>query len=128
MNAADMAGNLAAELAGARKLSYPVEVRSIRVGCSARFDPTHILWAFLSGADGVLLGACPPGECHYVNGNQYAQERIGTLRELLAESGFDPRRIRLEWISPDDPQDYVRKITDFTSLVRALGPRPVRDE
>jgi len=124
----EWSSHAAAELAGARKLSYPVEVRPIRVGCSARFDPTHILWAFLSGADGVFLGACPPGECHYVNGNQYAQERIGTLREMLAESGFDPRRIRLEWISPDDPQDYVRKITDFTSLVRALGPRPFRDE
>ena len=124
----EWSSHAAAELAGARKLSYPVEVRPIRVGCSARFDPTHILWAFLSGADGVFLGACPPGECHYVNGNQYAQERIGTLRELLAESGFDPRRIRLVWVSPDDPQDYVRKITDFTSLVRALGPMPVRDE
>ncbi len=124
----EWSSHAAAELAGARKLSYPVEVRPIRVGCSARFDPTHILWAFLSGADGVFLGACPPGECHYGNGNRYAQERIGTLRELLAESGFDSRRIRLEWISPDDPQDYVRKITDFTSLVRALGPRPVRDE
>jgi len=124
----EWSSHAAAELAGARKLSYPVEIRPIRVGCSARFDPTHILWAFLSGADGVFLGACPPGECHYVNGNQYAQERINTLRELLAESGFDPRRIRLEWISPDDPQDYVRKITDFTRLVRALGPMPVRDE
>ncbi|MFH1928468.1 MAG: hydrogenase iron-sulfur subunit [Chloroflexota bacterium] len=124
----EWSSHAAAEIAGARKLSYPVEVRPIRVGCSARFDPTHILWAFLSGADGVFLGACPPGECHYVNGNQYAQERIDTLRELLAESGFDPRRLRLEWISSDDPQDYVHKITDFTSLVRALGPRPVRDE
>jgi len=124
----EWSSHAAAELAGARRLSYPVEVRPIRVGCSARFDPMHILWAFLSGADGVFLGACPPGDCHYVNGNQYAQERISTLRELLAESGFDPRRIRLEWINPDDPQDYVRKITDFTSLVRALGPRPVRDE
>jgi heterodisulfide reductase subunit A len=118
----EWSSHAAAELAGANKLSYPAEVRLIRVGCSARFDPTHVLWAFLSGADGVFLGACPPGECHYVNGNRYAQERISTLRGLLAESGFDSRRLRLEWITPDDPHDFVGKITDFTNLVRALGP------
>jgi len=118
----EWSSHAAAELAGANKLSYPVEARLIRVQCSARFDPLHILWAFFSGADGVLLGACPPGDCHYVNGNRFAQERISTLRGLLAESGFDPRRLRLEWITPDDPQDFVTKIAGFASLIRALRP------
>ncbi|UCC63202.1 MAG: hydrogenase iron-sulfur subunit [Anaerolineae bacterium] len=121
----EWSGHAAAELAGANKLNYPAEARLIRVRCSARFDPTHILWAFFSGADGVFLGACPPGDCHYVNGNRHAQERFNTLRSLLAQSGFDPRRLRLEWITPDDPHDFVTKITDFAKLVRALGPSPV---
>ena len=114
----------AAELAGGNRLSYPVEVRLIQVGCSTRFDPTHILWAFFNGADGIFLGACPPGDCHYVNGNDYAQQRISALKEMLAQSGLDPRRVCLEWITPDDPHDFVDKITDFTNLVRALGPSP----
>jgi heterodisulfide reductase subunit A len=121
----EWSSHAAAELAGASKLSYPAESRLIRVRCSARFDPTHVLWAFFSGADGVFLGACPPGDCHYVNGNRHAQERFNMLRGLLAESGFDPRRLRLEWITPDDPHDFVDKITDFTNLMRALGPSPV---
>jgi len=50
------------------------------------------------------------------------------LRGLLAERGFDPRRLRLEWITPDDPHDFVDKMTDFTNLVRALGPSPVLEE
>jgi len=123
----EWSSHAAAELAGANKLSYPAETRLIRVGCSARFDPTHILWAFFSGADGVFLGACPPGDCHYVNGNRHAQERFNTLRSLLAESGFDPRRLRLEWITPDDPHDFVSKIADFTALIRALGLSPIHD-
>jgi coenzyme F420-reducing hydrogenase delta subunit len=94
----EWSSHAAAELAGVNKLSYPVEVRLIRVGCSA------------------------PGDCHYVNGNRYAQQRIDTLKEMLAHSGFDPRRLCLEWITPDDPHDFVGKITDFTSLLRALGP------
>lgn len=122
----EWSSHAAAELAGANRLSYPVEAYLIRVGCSARFDPLHILWAFFGGADGVFLGACPPGDCHYVNGNRYAQERVNTLKGMLVESGFDLRRLRLEWITPDDPHDFVGKITGFTNLVRALGPSLAR--
>lgn len=117
----EWSGLAAAELAGASGLGYPVGVRPIRIGCSARFDPIHALWGFFNGADGIFIGTCPPGVCHYVNGNRYARDRFNTLREMLAESGFDPRRLRLEWITPDDPHDFVDKITDFADLVQALS-------
>ena len=122
----EWSGHAAAELAGATRLIYPVETRLIRVRCSARFDPIHVLWALLHGADGVFLGACPPGACHYVDGNRYAEQRIGGLSELLAKNGFDPRRVRFEWIVPDDPSGFVEKIAGFTDLVRDLGPCPIR--
>jgi coenzyme F420-reducing hydrogenase delta subunit/NAD-dependent dihydropyrimidine dehydrogenase PreA subunit len=118
----EWSGHAAAELAGANRLSYPVETRLIRMRCSARFDPIHILWALFNGADGVFLGACAPGDCHYIDGNRYAQERYNMLRGLLAKSGFDPRRLCLEWIVPDDPNDFVNKLTGFTRLIRDLGP------
>ena len=117
----EWSGHAAAELAGAKRLHYPATVRPIRLGCSARMDPAHILWAFLSGADGVFVGACPPGECHYVDGNLHAQERMEALREMLASRGFDQRRLRLEWVTPDDPHDFAKKITDFAQLIQALG-------
>ena len=116
----EWSGHAAAELAGANKLSYPVETRLIRLRCSARFDPLHILWALYNGADGVFLGACAPGDCHYIDGNRYAQERIATLSKLLAANGFDPRRLRLAWITPDDPRDFVRQVSGFTELVAKL--------
>lgn len=120
----EWSGHAAAELAGARKLHYPATVRPIRLACSARIDPAHILWAFLNGADGVFVGACPPGDCHYVDGNRHAQERIDTLRGMLASRGFDQRRLRLEWVTPDDPHDFANKITDFAQLIQALGRLP----
>lgn len=116
----EWSGHAAAELAGANRLSYPVETRLLRLRCSARFDPIHILWALYNGADGVFLGACAPGTCHYIDGNRYAQGRAATLRELLAANGFDPRRLRLEWVTPDDPHDFVTKISSFTELVTKL--------
>jgi heterodisulfide reductase subunit A len=112
----------AADLAGVEHLNYPVDVRPINVRCSARIDPMHVLWAFIKGADGVFMGACPPGDCHYINGNRYAHDRFDSLRTLMIRSAFDPRRLRMEWITPDDPYEYVNKITEFTNLVRALGP------
>ncbi len=116
----EWSGHAAAELAGATRLIYPVETRLIRTRCSARFDPIHVLWALLHGADGVFLGACPAGDCHYVDGNRYAQERISVLRDLLAKNGFDPRRVRMDWIVPDDPHEFVKKISGFTDLVSKL--------
>ena len=88
----------------------------------------HSIDSRFSGADGVFLGACPPGDCHYINGNRYAQQRINVLRGMLADSGFDPRRLRMEWITPDDPHDFVAKIADFTKLIRALGSSPTQSE
>jgi heterodisulfide reductase subunit A len=123
----EWSGYAAAEIAGARKMSYPSEVRQIQVGCSARLDPLHLLWALLNGADGVFVAACPPGDCHYVNGNQSAQQRLQTLQRLLRGNGFDCRRVRLEWIHGDDPEDFVHKVTDFAQLVGALGPSSAGD-
>ena len=76
----------AADMAGARRIPYPPNARILRMNCSARFDPYHILWAFLNGADGVFLGACPPGECHYGLGNLYAQERMEKLKSRVGRA------------------------------------------
>ncbi len=121
----EWSSHAAAELAGARRTQYPVDVRLIRLGCSARFDPTHALWAFLNGAAGIFIGACPPGDCHFFGGNRFVQDRFHNLRDLLKGFGFDPRRLQLEWITPDDPNDFVEKITNFANLVWALGQSPV---
>jgi heterodisulfide reductase subunit A len=121
----DWSGYAAADLAGAEGREYPPQLRIVRVGCSARFDPYLILWAFLQGADGVLLGACDPGMCHYVRGNEWAAERVENLRGLLKEAGFDPRRLRLEWLKPDDAQKFVEVVTEFTEEMECLGPTDI---
>ena len=42
-----------ADLAGSSRLSYPADVKIIRVPCSCRVNPLFILRAFQKGADGV---------------------------------------------------------------------------
>jgi heterodisulfide reductase subunit A len=111
----------AADMAGVQRVPYPANVRLIRMNCSARFDPYHILWAFLNGADGVLLGACPPGECHYGLGNLYARERIGKLRSELAAHGVNPCRLRLEFLTVDDGPKFARAVADFVTELEKEG-------
>jgi heterodisulfide reductase subunit A len=103
----------AAETAGHRRISIPDNIRILRMNCSARFDPFHILWAFLNGADGVLLGACNPGECHYGMGNLYARERVEVLHEELAQHGIDPGRLRLEFFNVQDGKKFLATLEDF---------------
>lgn len=105
----------AADMAGARRIPYPADVRIIRMNCSARFDPNHALWAFLNGADGVLVGICHKGECHYGNGNLYAEERVTALKRQLAEHGVDPRRLRIEYFTADDGLAFANSMNTFSN-------------
>ncbi|MBI3737812.1 MAG: hydrogenase iron-sulfur subunit, partial [Chloroflexi bacterium] len=110
----------AADMAGTRHLPYPSDVRILRMNCSARFDPYHILWAFLNGADGVFLGACPPGECHYGVGNLYAAERFEKLKIELSAHGIDPRRLHLEYLTMDDGAKFTKAITNFEKEIKQI--------
>lgn len=119
----------AADLAGARRQSYPVNLRILRMNCSARFDPNHILWAFLNGAQGVFLGVCPPGECHYSRmyttaGNRFARERVLDLQHQLADHGIDPRRIHLEYLSADDGSGFARAMRNFVEVCSSTPLTP----
>jgi len=97
-------------------------VRPIRVMCSGRVDPTFILKALSSGADGVLIGGCHPGDCHYAEGNYKTLRRSIFLKRMLKEQGIDPRRVRLEWISASEGDKYARVVDEFSETIRQLGP------
>ena len=114
----------AADLVGKKALhshspvnDYPASIRFIRMNCSARFDPYHILWAFLNGADGVFLGACPPGECHYGTGNLYAEERVHVLKQGLAQHGIDPSRLHLEFLTLEDDLKLSISLNKFITCI-----------
>ena len=112
----------AADLAGVSRLKYAANVRVIRLMCSGRVDPQFILDALARGADGVLIGGCHPGDCHYVSGNYKAQKRILLLKNLLAQLGVEPERLELEWISASEGQLFADAVTAFTDRVKQLGP------
>lgn len=116
----------AADLAGISRMEYEPNVRIIRVMCSGRVDPQFIMAAFAQGADGVLIGGCHPGDCHYVKGNYKAKKRTVLLKNLLEEFGLEKERLRLEWISAAEGAKLKRIINDMVSDIRKLGPSPIK--
>jgi len=112
----------AADLAGVSKLSYAPNVRIIRVMCSGRVDPQFVLSAFANGADGVLIGGCHPGDCHYSEGNYKTLRRISLLKKMLTQFGIEYDRVRLEWISGAEGEKVKTVINEMTEKIRKLGP------
>ena len=112
----------AADLAGVSRLKHAPNIRIIRVMCSGRIDPQFVLQAFASGADGVLIGGCHPGDCHYMEGNYKLLRRTRILNRLLADMGVERDRFRLEWISASEGERVKTVVNDMVQKVRALGP------
>ncbi len=115
-----------ADLAGVSRLQYPANVIPMRVNCSGRVDAEMVLTAIEKGADGVLIGGCHPGDCHYVHGNYKTRRRVALIQRALSEIGIDPRRVHLEWISASEGNKFQQTITQFTQHIRDLGPSPVK--
>lgn len=112
----------AADLAGTSRLLYPINVRLIRVMCTGMVDPKYVIKSLLSGADGVLISGCHPGDCHYQNGNYKARRRVRLLNEILSQFGIDRRRVRLTWVGASEGQEFAATVNNFINDLRELGP------
>lgn len=116
-----------ADLAGTSRMEYKPNVHPIRVMCSGRIDPTFVLKAFRSGADGVLLCGCHPGDCHYQEGNYKCLRRYHLLKRYIKQMGIEPERLKLEWISASEGKQYAELVNSFTQTITELGPCQVRE-
>lgn len=112
-----------ADLAGTSRLTYPAEVKIIRVPCSCRVNPMFILRAFQRGADGVIVCGCHPGDCHYTTGNYYARRRLAMLFSMLDYLGIERDRARVEWVSAAEGSKFAATMNEFVGAVTALGKR-----
>ena len=110
-----------ADLAGVSRFQYPPNIRIIRVMCSGRVDPEIILDTFLYGADGVFIGGCHLGDCHYLEGNYYAEKKVEMAKRLLKAAGVEPERLRLEWISASEGERFAEVIRVFTEEIKGMG-------
>ena len=114
-----------ADLAGTSRIQYPPNIRVIRVMCSSSVDPIYILRALMEGADGVLIGGCHPGDCHYINGNYKARRRVVLLKNILETLGMEKERVWIRWVSASEGQKFADTVTEMVEATRKLGPDPI---
>ena len=112
----------AADLAGTSRLTYPPNVRLIRVMCTGMVDPQYVIKALLEGADGVLVAGCEEGSCHFKDGNYLAKRRVNTTKQLLQEAGLEPERLRMVNVSAASSQKFVEYVCDMVETVAKIGP------
>lgn len=100
----------------------------VRVMCIGRVDPIIILETFEKGADGVLLIGCTPPDCHFIEGNLYAERSVVLLKKLLALVGLEPERLELRWSSPNEETSFDQILTDFAVQMQKVGVSPLSGE
>ena len=111
-----------ADAAGSQRKIYAPNVRVIRVMCTGRVEPEFVLKAFQSGAEGVLILGCHPGDCHYKEGNYKALRRYYLLKKVLSQFGIEEERLRLDWVSATEADKFVDTINDMVATIKTLGP------
>jgi F420-non-reducing hydrogenase iron-sulfur subunit len=114
-----------ADLAGTSRIQYPPNIRIIRVMCSGSVDSMYILRALLEGADGVFVGGCHPGDCHYIDGNYKARRRMVLLKDIMKTLGLEPERVWIRWISASEGIQFAEAMKDMTEEIKKLGPNPI---
>lgn len=117
----------ASDLAGVSRLRYAPSTRVVRVMCSGRIDPEFIMEAFAKGADGVLIGGCHPGDCHYAEGNYKCLRRFTLFQKYAEQMGIEKNRLRLEWISASEGKRLQEVVNEMTEQIRQLGPSKIKE-
>lgn len=111
-----------ADKAGGMQAMYPPNVQVLRVMCSGRVDPQFVLSALEKGADGIIILACHPGDCHYKEGNCRALQRHRMLLLMLEPLGIEKERCRLDYVSAGEGEKFSGVIREMVASVRMLGP------
>ena len=115
----------AADMAGSLRLQYPHNVRVVKLLCTGKVDVLHLLAGFQAGADAVMVSGCEIGDCHFLQGNLRAKERVAHAKELIAEVGLEPERLEMFHIGASDAPKWAQAVEMMTRRARELGPSPL---
>lgn len=115
----------AADMAGSMRLTYPANLKIIRVPCTGKVDAIHLMRALQKGTDGVWVAGCLKGDCHFNNGNLRAAARVRHVQKLLDEIGIGGQRVEMATMSAGMGRYFAESASAFTEKIRELGPNPI---
>jgi coenzyme F420-reducing hydrogenase delta subunit len=100
----------------------PPGLRIVKVPCAGAISRQHLFSAFSKGADGVLVLTCHRGNCHSERGNEYAQQRVDQLADMLPQIGFEPERLVYKTLASNMGAEFAEMINAVENTIRELGP------
>ncbi|UCG71094.1 MAG: hydrogenase iron-sulfur subunit [Thermoplasmata archaeon] len=116
----------AADLAGSMRLSYPTNIKILKIPCTGKVDVLYLLKAFENGADGVIVAGCEEGTCHFINGNIKAKKKVNYTKKILDEIGVGGERLEMYNLSAAMGQRFADLAKEMTERIKKLGPSPVK--
>jgi len=109
-----------ADLAGQSRVSYPLNVEIIAVPSTGRVGLRHILEAFASGADGILLVEDHGGVFKEEKLRQY----ISDVKKELQRYGIEFLRIMTASTTLPEYKRLQNTFETFTARILKMGPIP----
>jgi coenzyme F420-reducing hydrogenase delta subunit len=101
-------------------MHYSPEVVVITLPCTSGIKPGWILYALQRGFDGVFI-ASDGDECGYLaDCSRRSAGIVGQAQALLAENGFDGRRLKMAAICSVCAEPFTRQVRDFTASLSEL--------
>ncbi|MBF0103576.1 MAG: hydrogenase iron-sulfur subunit [Desulfobacterales bacterium] len=90
-----------------------VELTTVEMACSSMTKDVYLLRAFESGADKVVVVACPETQCRYVQGSIRARKRVEYVKKILNEIGLDCGRLSMLNATARDKETVVKFFEDI---------------
>jgi coenzyme F420-reducing hydrogenase delta subunit/ferredoxin len=95
-------------------------IRAIDLPCAGRVDPLHILEAFQRGAEGVLIAACPEGDCKQEKVSGKTSHSVAALKERLKQIGFQDR-LHFCSVAPRYDEEFNRELEQFSQRIKDIS-------
>ena len=108
------------------RLSYPTNIRIIKLPCTGKIDILYLLKTFEDGADGVYVAGCMEGDCHYLTGNLRARKRVEYAKKILDEVGIGGERLEMYNMSAAQGPRFVEVANEMNEKIKNLGPSPIK--
>jgi len=120
----------ALDIAGMNRIRYSPFVRVIPVRCLGSVNMVWIREAMNGGIDGVMLIGCKYGDdyqCHYADGSQLAETRLGNMREAVERMQIEPERLKLTQLAINEYDKLPTLIDEFVGEISEMGMNPMRE-
>jgi F420-non-reducing hydrogenase iron-sulfur subunit len=96
--------------------------------CSSKIESPYPMKILASGADGVVVVACPENQCRFMVGNVRAEKRINYVRTLLETAGMGAERLVLERGQNLTEKDLLELARRRLEPLNILGPNPMKGD